>query len=166
MICRLSTPLELRATPQSVPVAPIRTFFARFAGCVESEHADPSLTIRGIARHVGLSERQLQRRVLRATGLSPAAYVRTVRLRHACQQLKSGLPVGAVAHAVGFASHAYFSHCFKQEFGVSPTRYRERHRESNLERLWNNLRERTRSSQAKPLSQASEAANPNGLMKA
>ena len=34
-------------------------------------------------------------------------------------------PIGAMAFAVGFNSPSYFSRSFREEFGTSPSRYRE-----------------------------------------
>ena len=88
-------------------------------------HTDRTLSIRRLAEHVGLSERQLQRRIRSAIGMSPSAYLRAYRLNRAREKLADGVAIGDVAHAVGFRSHAYFSHCFRRHFGLSPTRFKQ-----------------------------------------
>ena len=56
-----------------------------------------------------------------------SAYVNTLRLDFAAQMLtdRPDLDVSQVAQASGFSSHRYFSTCFKQRFGLSPSDYRD-----------------------------------------
>lgn len=88
---------------------------------LEANFADRALRIQSLAHAVGLSERQLQRRLREEAGKTPAAVLREYRLERAREYLLSGSCVGDVAHAVGFRSHAYFTHCFKAHFGMTPT---------------------------------------------
>jgi len=53
---------------------------------------------------------------------SPSQYVRTVRLYRGNQLIEEEKGnVSEVAYSVGFSSPAYFSKCFKEEFGYSPS---------------------------------------------
>ena len=63
-----------------------------------------------------------------------SAYVNTLRLDYAAQMLtdRPDLDVSQVAQASGFSSHRYFSTCFKQRFGLSPTEYREARRKQSF----------------------------------
>ncbi|ROP65391.1 AraC family transcriptional regulator [Curtobacterium sp. PhB115] len=57
-------------------------------------------------------------------GSSVSTWVRETRMRHAAELLvTSGLRVGEVAAAVGFADQLYFSRVFRAAFGVPPSRY-------------------------------------------
>ena len=55
-----------------------------------------------------------------------AAFINGLRLAHAAHLLTTqpDLDIREVASASGFGSHHYFSTCFKQRFGLSPTDYR------------------------------------------
>ena len=55
-----------------------------------------------------------------------AAFINGLRLAHAAHLLTTQLDmdIREVAAASGFGSHQYFSTCFKQRFGLSPTDYR------------------------------------------
>ena len=55
-----------------------------------------------------------------------AAFINGLRLAHAARLLTTqpDLDIREVAAASGFGSHQYFSTCFKQRFGLSPTDYR------------------------------------------
>jgi AraC family transcriptional regulator len=66
-------------------------------------------------------------RVFRAhLGESLAAYVRRVRLERAGRKLRMGaVDITEVALAAGYDSHAAFGKAFKQQFGLSPSEFRQ-----------------------------------------
>ena len=73
-----------------------------------------------------LSERTLYRRLGELAGLTPAAWLRELRLHQARQLLEAGSfgTVTAVATAVGFASAKHFSNVYAERFGRRPADYR------------------------------------------
>lgn len=80
-----------------------------------------------LAVHAGITPRQLQRLFKEHTGYSPNRYYLDLRLRHArLLLLQTAMPVIDVAVAAGFVSHAHFSKCYRQLFGVTPTEERRR----------------------------------------
>jgi len=57
------------------------------------------------------------------TGLSPIDFVREFRLNHAKDLLESGTyNVTEVSYLSGFTDSGYFSKCFKERFGVNPSK--------------------------------------------
>ena len=72
-----------------------------------------------------MSARQLQRTLKSVTGHHPAEFLRAYRLKKARQLLRTGSHVGLAADAVGFSSPAYFTTCFKAQFGLTPTEYQQ-----------------------------------------
>lgn len=90
-----------------------------------SAHIDDPLPIDEIARRVGTSVRQVQRRFKDKTDLSPQAVYRDIRLQYAQNLLsRSDMAVLDVAVASGFQNYTTFVENFKKAFGVSPTRMR------------------------------------------
>lgn len=75
---------------------------------------------------LGLSERTLYRRLGELAGLTPAAWLRELRLAQARQLLEAGDfgTVAQVAEAVGFASVKHFSNLYAERFGRRPSAYR------------------------------------------
>ena len=74
---------------------------------------------------LGLSERTLYRRLGEWAGLTPAAWLRELRLDQTRQLLEAGNfgSVAQVAEAVGFASAKHFSNVYAERFGRRPSRY-------------------------------------------
>lgn len=59
------------------------------------------------------------------TGLSPVAYIKTMRIERAKQYLcDSGLKVSECAEALGFGDVNYFCRCFREVTGMSPLEFR------------------------------------------
>jgi AraC-like DNA-binding protein len=77
-----------------------------------------------LADEVGLSRRQLERRLEATLGESPAALIRRLRLERASQLLRARAgTVSEVAYSAGFASPTYFARAFRKAYGESPTEH-------------------------------------------
>lgn len=91
-----------------------------------NEHfQDPDLELSRLADRLAMSERQLQRKFKALFDRSPSDYLRSFRLTKSKEQLRKGLRVSEVAFNVGFNSQAYFSKCFKAQFGMTAKEYQE-----------------------------------------
>jgi AraC family carnitine catabolism transcriptional activator len=86
------------------------------------EHIEDVLTTGDIARHAGLSERQLERLFARHLRMTPLAFYRQIRFERAEQLLAySRLSIRDVAVACGFSSLSLFSRAFKMKYGRAPS---------------------------------------------
>ncbi len=75
-----------------------------------------------LSREVGLSERQLQRKIKAITNKSPNQLIRSVRLHKAKELLTKKIDgISQIAFQTGFSNPSYFAKCFKAEFGMSPS---------------------------------------------
>ena len=92
---------------------------------LESVHPDPDLGLEQLASRMAMSGRQLQRKLKIIVDQQPVEYLRAYRLKRACELLKTGKLVCQVADAVGFASPAYFTCCFKTYFGLTPSEFQQ-----------------------------------------
>jgi len=96
-------------------------FIARFREVVERRMTDSELSVEDLADDMNLSRVQLYRKVKALTGSSPVELLRTARLNRAYQMLlTTDKNVSEVAYDVGFSAPAYFTKCFKDEFGMVP----------------------------------------------
>lgn len=86
-------------------------------------------SMRGLARHVMLSERQLGTLFHAEFGLSPKAVSRLMRFEHARQRVgrtatsDGRCDLAAVAHECGYYDHSHMVRDFQQYVGTSPTRW-------------------------------------------
>ena len=91
-----------------------------------STHIDDPLTCGEIARRVGLSLRQLERRFQGEARASVQQQYRQIRMAKAHQLLQqTALSVTDVALSCGFSSPEYFCRLYRSQFGRSPSRDRE-----------------------------------------
>ncbi|MBO4720022.1 MAG: substrate-binding domain-containing protein [Prevotella sp.] len=98
------------------------TFLIKFRDFIEKNLADSDLSVETIGAELGLSRVQLYRKVKALTGQSPVELLRTARLQKGRELLQTtGKNVSEVAYEVGFTAPSYFTKCFKDEFGVSPS---------------------------------------------
>lgn len=101
-------------------------FMKKALAVVESRMSDFTFDFDLFAGEMNVSKSTLHRKLKSLTELSPGEFIRNVRLKHACQMLvNTSDPVSEIAYAVGFNNPKYFSSCFKGEFGMTPSEYRE-----------------------------------------
>jgi AraC-like DNA-binding protein len=95
---------------------------------VSRDFADPNLSVRGLAKAAGVSAVTLNAAFTRATGTTPARYIRRRRLEAAARLLAAtDRPVKAIALECGFGSDNYFCKDFRRAVGLSPARFRAAH---------------------------------------
>ena len=86
-----------------------------------------NVTITELARRVNLSRSRFAYLFREQTGLSPARYLRDVRLGRARLLLETTfLSIKEVMAAVGFNDPSHFSRDFQHAFGASPREWRRR----------------------------------------
>jgi ABC-type sugar transport system substrate-binding protein len=97
-------------------------FIVRFKDVVEAKLSDSDLSVDDLAAAMNLSRVQLYRKVKTISGSSPIELLRTARLNRGYQLLiQTDKTIAEVAYDVGFTAPSYFTKCFKDEFGISPS---------------------------------------------
>jgi len=83
-----------------------------------------SLTLDVLAEIADLSKFHFLRQFAQVVGMTPGAYLRTLRLCHASRQLRrSHASILEIALKVGFADHPSFSRAFARHMGMTPSQY-------------------------------------------
>lgn len=83
------------------------------------------LNIDLLASELGMSRTVFFNKLKSLTGLSPVEFVREVRFERAAEYIRdTQLTVSEVSYQVGIEDPRYFSRCFKQKFGMTPSEYR------------------------------------------
>ena len=91
-------------------------------------HAENSeLIVDDIASALCVSRSVLQKKLKALTGFSPVELVREARMKMAAQLiLKTNLTLSEITYKVGLSDPHYFSKCFKKQYGITPTEYKEK----------------------------------------
>ncbi|MEL7122622.1 MAG: response regulator, partial [Bacteroidota bacterium] len=88
---------------------------------------DPDFEMAELCKELFVSQTQLRRKVKALTGRTLSIYLRSLRLQKARHLISStSLPVKSIGFEVGFTSHSYFSACYNQEFGETPSFTRQK----------------------------------------
>jgi AraC-like DNA-binding protein len=87
------------------------------------EQPDDKTPLRGWAKHLGFSERNLIRYIRSETGMSFRELRRQIRVITAIEKLSGGQSVTNVALDVGFETPSAFIHAFRMTTGVTPGKY-------------------------------------------
>jgi AraC-like DNA-binding protein len=99
-------------------------FLLRATETVDRHLSDFEFDVDALAKMVAVSRRQLFRKLKAVTGVTPNAFIRTMRLNRAAQLLKdSQMTVTEITYAVGFFDLKHFRALFLEQFGVLPSEY-------------------------------------------
>ena len=102
-------------------------FVDRFRELIEENLADSELSVEDLGSKMGLSRVQLYRKIKALTNYSPNELVRIARLKKAASLLASSeKTISEITYEVGFTSPSYFTKCYKEYFGESPTDFLKR----------------------------------------
>jgi AraC family transcriptional regulator len=89
-------------------------------------HIQEPLDRETLADVAGFSVPHFHRIFRSQVGESAISYIRRLRLERAGRKLRMGaVDITEVALAAGYDSHAAFSKAFKQQFGLSPSEFRQ-----------------------------------------
>jgi DNA-binding response OmpR family regulator/nitrogen-specific signal transduction histidine kinase len=101
-------------------------FLLRVKKVVEIHLDDEHFSVEELSKEVGMSRAQLHRKLIALTGKSASRFVRNYRLEHAYQLLQNRVgTVSEIAYRVGYSSPAYFTKCFTEDFGISPSQVKK-----------------------------------------
>jgi AraC family transcriptional regulator len=90
------------------------------------EHIHEPLNRETLASVAGFSIPHFHRVFTAQVGESAASYIRRLRMERAGRKLRMGaVDITEVALTAGYDSHAAFSKAFRQQFGVSPSEFRQ-----------------------------------------
>ncbi len=98
------------------------SFLEKIFQNINTHMSDEYYGVETLCKEIGISERQLQRRLKAITNKSPNKLISTIRLHHAKELLLNQQnTVAEIAFKTGFSNPSYFSKCFKKEFAIKPS---------------------------------------------
>jgi len=101
-------------------------FLAQAREIVEKNIDKTEFISNDFAQEMGVGRSKLFDKIKGLTGQTPNEFIVSIRLAKAAQMLlheKDELNISEIAYTVGFSTASYFSKCFRQHFGVTPTEF-------------------------------------------
>lgn len=90
-----------------------------------AENLQRTLTAAELADYCGYSLYHFCRVFKAFYNISPAEYIRKLKLKNAAELIKSGDDILSTALEYGYQTHAGFTKAFLKEYGISPSAYRK-----------------------------------------
>ncbi len=97
-------------------------FYSRFLEIFQSEMGNSELSVDDLASKMGLERTQFYRKIKALTNFSPVELIRNLRLKQARVLIKTtDRSMSEIAYEVGFSTPAYFTRCYREAYGETPT---------------------------------------------
>ncbi|HEV2833353.1 MAG TPA: ATP-binding protein, partial [Hanamia sp.] len=129
-LLRLQQKTRLRLQEQIFTATPQKTlplindaFLEQLYKEMDAKIDDPELDVDYLSKTMAMSRSTLNRKLKSLLDISPNGLIRQYRLQKATGYLSSGLDISSAAYKVGFSSPSYFSQCFREQYGISPSDY-------------------------------------------
>lgn len=116
---------EIILKPKDIAVTSLdELLLERIQSVLDTFLLEPSFSTADFAKELGYSRMQLHRKLKALTGLSASEFIRSQRLKIAAQILQeSGSTVSESCYQSGFNNLSYFTKCFKEAYGTTPSDY-------------------------------------------
>ena len=102
-------------------------FVEKLKALIEEKMSNSDLSVEDLGAELGWGRVQLYRKTKSLTGYAPNELLRIARLKKAASLLASSeKTVAEITYEVGFSSPSYFTRCYKDYFGESPSEFLKR----------------------------------------
>lgn len=103
---------------------PDQEFIAKATKVVWENMRNPQFDVELFASLMAMSRASLFRKLKSATGCPASTFIRNIRIKEAAGLLgQRTYTIGEVATQVGFSDPNYFTRCFKEVYGVTPSEF-------------------------------------------
>ena len=102
-------------------------FYARFLKIFYEDMGSTDMTVDSLAAKMGLERPQFYRKIKGITNYSPVELIRSLRLKKARSMVTgSEKSISEICYEVGFSTPAYFTKCYREAYGETPTETRQK----------------------------------------
>ena len=103
-----------------------RKFMDKLLELMESRIDNSELVVDDLVKEMAVSRSVFFKKLKTLTGLAPVEFIKEVRINKAIKLIESGeYSITQIAYMVGINDPRYFSKCFKQKMGMTPSEYRD-----------------------------------------
>ncbi len=101
-----------------------KKFLQQAFSIISQNISNESFGVEVFAENLSVSKSLLHKKIVSLTGEPPVEIIRRIRLNKAASMIENKFGnLSEIALEVGFSNPAYFSECFKKQFGVPPSQY-------------------------------------------
>ncbi len=117
-----------QASGRKLPVSDIdNDFYRRFLEIFNENIGNPNINVDKIASIMNLERSQFYRKIKALTNYAPVELMRRLRLQHARNLITTTeKSISEIAYGTGFSTPAYFTKCYRDAFGETPSETRSR----------------------------------------
>jgi DNA-binding response OmpR family regulator len=114
--------------PKEITVTSLdEKFLRQVISLLEENYSNSRFGLPQMQKAMALSRTQLHYKLKALTNYPPGELLRNFRLKRAAQLLSQKADnISQIAYDVGFNSASYFTRCFKELYGMSPTAYQQK----------------------------------------
>lgn len=116
---------EIILKPKDIAITGVdERFLEKIQAVLDEKLTESNFNTQEFSEAVGMSRMQLHRKLKALTGLTTSEFIRSQRLKLGASLLQnSNANVSQIAYQVGFNDPSYFTKCFKEVYGSSPTEF-------------------------------------------
>lgn len=104
-----------------------RKFMDKLVDLMEKNMDNGDLIVDDFVRELAVSRSVFFKKLKTLTGLAPIEFIKEMRINRAVQLIETGeYSMTQISYMVGINDPRYFSKCFKQKMGMTPTEYRDK----------------------------------------
>jgi len=117
--------ITIEESNSDIKVPQNHSFLENVLQSIEINMSNELYSLDLLCSDIGMSPRQLQRKLKSIANKTPNQMIRSVRLHKAKELLQNpDEGVSQIAYSTGFNNVSYFTKCFRKEFGMAPTELR------------------------------------------
>ena len=121
-LCIYETPSE--KIPEMSPSD--QKFMNKLMELMEANLDNGNLIVDDLVKEMAVSRSVFFKKLKSLTGFAPVEFIREVRINRAVQLIDTGeYSITQISYMVGINDPRYFSKCFKQKMGMTPSEYRD-----------------------------------------
>lgn len=104
-----------------------RKFMDKLVELMEKNMDNGDLVVDDLVQELAVSRSVFFKKLKVLTGLAPIEFIKEMRVKRAAQLIETGeYNMTQISYMVGINDPRYFSKCFKQKYGMTPTEYKEK----------------------------------------
>ena len=104
-----------------------RKFMDKLVKLMNDNMDNGDMVVDDLVRELAVSRSVFFKKLKSLTGLAPIEFIKSMRVNRAAELIEEGeYNMTQISYMVGINDPRYFSKCFKQQFGMTPTEYKEK----------------------------------------